>query len=189
MSQDLLVAGISLADKAVRTIAVYLVIALLLRLAGKRDLAQLNTFDLVVMLLLSNVVQNAIIGPDNSLIGGLEGAVILVAFNALVVRLAARVSWLANLFEGRATVLAQDGRYNDKILARLGLRKADVDVSIQRQGGTGVHDTGLVTLEPGGAVVVRLRKEEENATRGDITSLTERLEHIERQLAALVDRR
>ncbi|WP_214323220.1 DUF421 domain-containing protein [Nonomuraea sediminis] len=189
MTQDLLVAGVSLADKAIRTIAVYLVVALLLRMAGKRGLAQLNSFDLVVMLLLSNVVQNAIIGPDNSLVGGLEGAVILVAFNALVVRLAARVPWVADLFEGHATVLAQDGHYNDGILARLGLRKADVDVSIQRQGGNSVRDTSLVTLEPGGAVVVRLRKEEENATRGDISSLADRLEHIERQLDALVNRR
>ena len=62
-------------EKVIRTIGVYLAIALIIRLGGKRTLAQLNTFDLVVVLLLSNVVQNAIIGPDNSLIGGLLGAV------------------------------------------------------------------------------------------------------------------
>ena len=73
--------GIPPWEKAVRTVTVYVAILGLLHLAGKRSLAQLNTFDLVVLLLLSNVVQNAIIGPDNSLLGGLLGAVILVGLN------------------------------------------------------------------------------------------------------------
>ena len=72
---DLFTVGVPLAEKVLRTIAVYVGILVLLRLAGKRDLAQLNTFDLVVLLLLSNVVQNAVIGPDNSLLGGIIGAV------------------------------------------------------------------------------------------------------------------
>ncbi|MEU0569822.1 YetF domain-containing protein [Nonomuraea sp. NPDC005983] len=188
MINDLLVSEVSFADKAVRTIAVYLAVALLLRLAGKRDLAQLNNFDLVVMLLISNVVQNAIIGPDNSLIGGLEGAVILVAFNAVVVRLAASVPWIGRLIEGQPTVLARDGHYLDRVLRRTGLRRADVDTSIQRQGGTHVSDTSLVTLEPGGSVLVRLRPEEVDATRGDVDDLRARLDRIERQLEALLER-
>jgi hypothetical protein len=69
MTRDLLVAQIPLLEKVLRTIAVYLFLVLALRLAGKRELAQLNSFDLVVLLLLSNTVQNAIIGPDNSLLG------------------------------------------------------------------------------------------------------------------------
>src|SRR3954451_9792522 len=97
--------GIPLAEKVVRTVAVYGGMAILLRLFGKRDLAQLNSFDLVVLLLLSNVVQNAIIGPDNSLVGGLIGAAVLVGFNAVVVRAVSRNKVTDQLFEGRPTDL------------------------------------------------------------------------------------
>ena len=89
-AQDLFAIQIPVAEKLIRTVAVYGGIAILLRVAGKPDLAQLSTFDLVVMLLLSNVVQNAIIGADNSLSGGLLGAVVLVAANAVWVRVVAR---------------------------------------------------------------------------------------------------
>ena len=74
MWNDLVHLGVSVPDKIIRTLVVYLGLIVLLRLSGKRDLAQLNSFDLIVMLLLSNVVQNAVIGPDNSLLGGLIGA-------------------------------------------------------------------------------------------------------------------
>src|SRR3954469_594760 len=96
-------------EKTIRTVAVYAAVAVLLRVAGKRDLAQLNTFDLVVMLLLSNTVQNALIGEDNSLIGGIYGAAVLVAVNALVVRLAAADTGVQRVFEGTPTVLVEDG--------------------------------------------------------------------------------
>ncbi|MES1248337.1 MAG: DUF421 domain-containing protein, partial [Actinomycetota bacterium] len=86
MVHNLVHLGISPWEKAVRTAAVYLVLLALLHLAGKRELAQLNSFDLVVLLLLSNVVQNAIIGNDNSLLGGLLGAAILIVVNVVVVR-------------------------------------------------------------------------------------------------------
>jgi uncharacterized membrane protein YcaP (DUF421 family) len=182
---DLFDAGVSLADKAVRTVAVYLTVAALLRIAGKRGIAQLNNFDLVVMLLMSNVVQNAIIGPDNSLVGGLAGLVILMAFNAAVVRVAAAVPMVAKIVEGRPIVLARDGRYLTSALRRLGLRRADVDVTIQLRGGSTVADTTLVRLEPGGAMLVRLRPEEENAERGDVEELHARLDRIERKLDEL----
>ena len=86
IGKDLWQIGIPVAEKAIRTGAVYGGIIVLLRLGGKRDLAQLNSFDLVVLLLLSNVVQNAVIGNDNSLAGGLFGAGVLVGVNAVVVR-------------------------------------------------------------------------------------------------------
>jgi hypothetical protein len=81
MTRDLLVVQIPLLEKVLRSIAVYLFLVVALRLGGKRELAQLNSFDLVVLLLLSNTVQNAIIGPDNSLLGGLLGATVLLAAN------------------------------------------------------------------------------------------------------------
>src|SRR5215469_10912884 len=92
MWHDMFVTGISYGEKTLRTILVYAAIVLLLRLAGKRELAQLNTLDLAVVMLLSNVVQNAIIGNDNSLIGGIYGAAVLIFVNALFVRLQVRLS-------------------------------------------------------------------------------------------------
>src|SRR5205085_3370830 len=106
---DLFTTGVPLLEKVLRTVAVYLGILLLLRLAGKRDLAQLNTFDLVVLLLLSNVVQNAIIGNDNSLVGGLVGAVTLVAINSVLVRTSQPSQTAVVLLEGPEEVLVRDG--------------------------------------------------------------------------------
>src|ERR1041384_7288329 len=97
--------GIPVLEKVVRTVAVYGGVLVLLRVGGKRDLAQLNSFDLVVLLLLSNVVQNAVIGNDNSLLGGLLGALVLVAVNAVVVRFARRNDTTVRLLEGEPTTL------------------------------------------------------------------------------------
>ncbi|MEV4182947.1 YetF domain-containing protein [Streptosporangium canum] len=186
MWQHILVTGIPLTEKAVRTVAVYLAVVILLRVIGKRDIAQLNTFDLVVMLLLSNVVQNAIIGPDDSVSGAVFGAAVLLAVNAAVVRAIARRPWLARILEGRPIVLAHDGAYEDGTLRRLALPRADLEVAIKRQGGDRVEDTCLVTLEPGGALLVRLRPEEESASAGDVAEINARLDRIERHLARLV---
>ncbi|YCK34992.1 DUF421 domain-containing protein [Actinomadura sp. ATCC 39365] len=131
---DLFDLGVSVADKIVRTIAVYVTIAVLLRIAGKRGIAQLNNFDFVVMLLMSNVVQNAIIGPDNSLVGGLVGVVILVAVNSVVVRLAATVPSVGRAFEGTPVVLARDGHFIPSALRRMGVRQADLNVMLQLRG-------------------------------------------------------
>ena len=90
-------------EKLARPVIVYLVLVLLLRLFGKRELAQLNPFDLVVLLSLSNTVQNAIIGDDNSVTGGIIGAFSLLAINWLVVRVLFRSPGLTRIFEGRAT--------------------------------------------------------------------------------------
>jgi uncharacterized membrane protein YcaP (DUF421 family) len=185
---DLTTVGVPLADKVIRTIAVYLAVLILLRLAGKRELAQLNTFDLVVMLLLSNVVQNAIIGPDNSVTGALVGAVTLLGVNSLVARTAASWPRLNRLLEGTPTIIARDGRYDLAVMRRLGLRKADVAVAIRKQGGDRVADTAEVTLEPGGILLVRLRPEEEGASAADIAQLNARLARIEQQLEALAIR-
>src|SRR6266487_3321807 len=130
---DLWTLGVPVAEKVVRTVLVYGGLAVLLRVAGKRNLAQLNSFDLVVVLLLSNVVQNAIIGDDNSLTGGLLGAVVLVAVNASVVRGVARAPRLGRWFEGSATVLVRDGRIDEAALRREGLRRSDVLAAVRRQ--------------------------------------------------------
>jgi uncharacterized membrane protein YcaP (DUF421 family) len=156
-------------EKVLRTVLVYGGLAVLLRLAGKRDLAQLNTFDLVVVLLLSNVVQNAIIGNDNSLTGGLLGAVVLVAVNAAWVRVVNRRARLTTIFEGAPSTLVQHGEVTGN-LHRLGLRRADVVVAIRRQGASSLDEVAQASLEPGGAIVVDLEPDAQDLTKGDYRS-------------------
>ena len=102
--KDLFVLGIPLLEKILRPILVYAFLVVSLRLSGKRELVQLNPFDLVVLLTLSNTVQNAIIGDDNSVLGGIISATSLLATNFLVVRFLYRHRKLDQLEEGRADV-------------------------------------------------------------------------------------
>ncbi len=178
MWNDLMHLGVPASDKIIRTVAVYLALAIILRLAGKRDLAQLNAFDLVVMLLLSNVVQNAIIGPDNSLAGGLIGAVVLIGVNAVVVRVVRRNDRVARLLEGSPTTLVTDGEWDKAALRREGLRQADVEAALRRQNANEVTDVQRLTIEPGGAIVATIKPEEESATAADVARLEAKLDAL-----------
>ena len=175
---DLFTLGVPVLEKIVRTIAVYLGIVLLLRLAGRRDLAQLNTFDLVVLLLLSNVVQNAIIGNDNSVSGGMLGALTLIAINSVLVRVAQSSQRTVTLLEGTPDVLVRDGTLDVATLRKLGLRSADVLVALRRQGAGSLDEVQEATIEPGGAILVTLRPEATNATRGDLARLEGKLDRL-----------
>jgi uncharacterized membrane protein YcaP (DUF421 family) len=169
-------------EKTIRTVAVYAAIAILLRVAGKRDLAQLNTFDLVVMLLLSNVVQNAVIGNDTSLVGGVFAAAVLVAVNAVVVRVVAADHRAERVFEGTPTLLVDDGHYVDSALKREGLRRADVDAAIRRQGANDETEVERATIGTGGALVVQLKAEAQAATKADVASLAAAINRLEQRL-------
>jgi uncharacterized membrane protein YcaP (DUF421 family) len=175
---DLFHIGVPIIEKVIRTVAVYGGLIVLLRVAGKRDLAQLNSFDLVVLLLLSNVVQNAIIGDDTSLAGGLIGAVVLVAANAGVVRLARRHPAADRLLEGEATVLVRDGHFDDDALRRLAMRRSDVEIAIRRQGASTLEEVEKAELAPGGAIAVTLTREDQNATKGDMRRLERKLDRL-----------
>jgi uncharacterized membrane protein YcaP (DUF421 family) len=178
ISDDLFTMGIPTAEKAIRTVAVYVGILILLRLAGKRDLAQLNTFDFVVLLLLSNVVQNAIIGDDNSLAGGLLGAAILVGGNSVIVRVVRNSEFLVRLFEGTPTILVRDGEFDHAAIKRLGLREQDVLQAIRHQGANDEEEVREAVLEPGGSIVVVLKADEENATKADVRRLEAKLDAL-----------
>jgi uncharacterized membrane protein YcaP (DUF421 family) len=169
--------GISPWEKAVRTALVYAAILGLLHLSGKRSLAQLNSFDLVVLLLLSNVVQNAIIGPDDSLLGGLLGAVILIALNYAVVRATFMNPLLARLLQGSATTVAEDGKVDDAALKRLALTHGELIAGLRRQG-LELEDTEKVTIEPEGVF---------NATpkpRPSLDDVMRKLNEIDAKLAS-----
>jgi uncharacterized membrane protein YcaP (DUF421 family) len=173
-------------EKIVRTLAVYLGLAVIMRLAGKRQLAQLNSFDLIVMLLVSNVVQNAIIGPDNSLVGGLLGAAVLVGFNAVWERLATFSDRTTRIFEGAPTTLVSDGQIVEKQVRRTGLRDPVVVSALRHQGANAVGDVSRATLEPGGSISVELIPDAENATFGELRQAVLDLQrHLDERLAAL----
>jgi len=174
MWSDMFTIQIPVLEKILRTVLVYGGLAVLLRLAGKRDLAQLNTFDLVVMLLLSNVVQNAVIGPDNSLDGGLLGAVILVGINAVWVRAVNRGPRSTKIFEGTPTTLVEDGKVTVN-LHRLGLRHADVATALRHQGAASIDEVAEASLEPGGSIVVNLKPDAQDLTVGEYRTDQERM--------------
>lgn len=178
VANDLLDMGIPVAEKVLRTVAVYVLLLLLLRLAGKRDLAQLNTFDFVVLLLLSNVVQNAVIGPDDSLWGGAIGAAVLIGGNAVVVRVASRSTGALHLVEGTPTVLVRDGEVDVAAVRRLGLRPADVIAAIRRQNADEIEQVEEAALEPGGTISVRLRSGAAAATKADVDRLEAKLDAL-----------
>jgi uncharacterized membrane protein YcaP (DUF421 family) len=168
--------GISPAEKAIRTVAVYGALLLLLHLAGKRQLAQLNSFDLVVLLLLSNVVQNAVIGNDNSLLGGLLGAVILLAINYVLVRAAFMSPRFGKALQGGSTVVAENGKVDEKKLRRLAITREELMAGLRRQGFE-LEDTEKVTLEPEGVF---------NPTpkpKPSLADVMRKLEAIEQKLA------
>lgn len=170
--------GIPVGEKVLRTLGVYVGLVLLLRLAGKRDLAQLNSFDLVVLLLLSNVVQNAVIGDDLSLTGGLLGAAVLVAVNAVVVRTLVRSDSLTRVVEGTETVLVRDGRLDHARIKQLGLRDEEVVSALRRQGASTPEEVADAVLKPGGTIDVTLKAQDENATKGDLRRVEDKLDAL-----------
>lgn len=174
-------------ETALRALAVYLALAVLVRVAGKRGLAQLNSFDLVVVLLMANTIGNGILGEDSSVIGGILAAVVLIAVNAGVVRIVARSDRLTWLFEGSPTTLVEHGRWVTSALHREGLRAGDVTTALRAQNADGVADVERAVLEPGGSLVVTLRRDEQPADQGDITGLHRRLEEVESRLLAAVN--
>ncbi|WP_231928155.1 DUF421 domain-containing protein [Devriesea agamarum] len=181
---DLFVPGVGFVDKVLRTVLVYLGVLIIVRVAGKRLLAQMNSMDLVVVLLLSNVVQNAIIGPDNSLLGGIVGAVVLVLFNSLVERSARRWRPLRHIIEGPSSTVIRDGAVDDRALARLGLTRGELSTALRRQGADTVQEVELAQIEPGGSITVDLRPEEQSVSRADLDRATAQLRQ---QIAALHD--
>jgi uncharacterized membrane protein YcaP (DUF421 family) len=142
---------IPFAEKIIRTAVVYAFLLIGLRLAGKRELSQLNPFDLVVLLLLSNTVQNAIIGNDNSLIGGIAGATALLVINAVVVRALFRLGKLDRL-EGSPESLIHKGRLVRKHLDREMITVAELEAAARRQGIESLAHVNECRLETGGAL-------------------------------------
>jgi uncharacterized membrane protein YcaP (DUF421 family) len=187
MWHDMFVIQIPVLEKILRTVVVYATIVVLFRVAGKRDLAAFNTFDFVVIFLLSNVVQNAVIGNDNSVTGGVIGAATLVAINAGVNRWQVASPRAARVLEGTPTPLIENGRLIHGALRRLALRPSEVEHAIRVQNGDRISEIANGTMEPSGQLILSLKPEDQSATKGDITHLNTRLDKIDALLARLAD--
>jgi uncharacterized membrane protein YcaP (DUF421 family) len=170
-------------EKLARPIIVYLVLVALLRIFGKRDLAQLNPFDLVVLLSLSNTVQNAIIGDDNSVTGGVIGAFGLLAINWLVVRVLFRSQRLTRVLEGRSTVLIRDGQIDVKAMNLEMLSREELLSAVHRQGFEGLQQVRKCELEPNGTFYVEAF--EPSADDKHHAELMARIEALANEVAAL----
>jgi len=179
---DIFVPGVPLLEKTIRTLVVYGAVLIGLRLAGKRELSQLNPFDLVVLLLLSNTVQNAIIGNDNSVIGGLFGAAVLLLTNHFLVRYLFKSGRL-DAMEGNPDVLVSGGKVmHDRLNEEL-ITLAELEAAARRQGIRSIADVEECRLETGGALTfVERTPTPEDAKHGEVM---QRLEAIERRLEML----
>jgi uncharacterized membrane protein YcaP (DUF421 family) len=155
MWSDTFVLGAPIAEKILRPVLVYIFLVVALRVFGKRELAQLNPFDLVVLLSLSNTVQNAIIGNDNSLSGGVVGALALLGMNYLVVRFLFRHRRLDQIFEGKPTTLVESGKIIKPALARELLTHAELMTVLHRQGFDSLEEVDRCVLEPGGTFYIQ----------------------------------
>jgi uncharacterized membrane protein YcaP (DUF421 family) len=175
--------GVPLAEKILRPIIVYIFLIVGLRLSGKRELAQLNPFDLIVLLTLSNTVQNAIIGNDNSVTGGLIGAAALLAVNYLVVRFLYDHRKIDQLVEGSADILIEDGKVYEHKLKRELITKEELGAAARKQGFDSLSEVRQCVLEPGGTLTFIARKPDTDDIRHQ--ELLKKFDALSEELARL----
>jgi uncharacterized membrane protein YcaP (DUF421 family) len=164
-------------------VIVYFFLVIGLRLAGKRELAQLNPFDLVVLLTLSNTVQNAIIGNDNSVTGGLIGAATLLIVNYVVVRFLFKHPQLDRLVEGDSDVLIEGGQIKHDRLKKELITLTELESAAHKQGFASLEEVDRAVLEPGGTFSFIGMKPAPEAERH--IEVLARLDQITSELAAL----
>ncbi len=170
-------------EKILRPIIVYAAMIFLLRIFGKRELGQLNPFDLVVIISLSNTVQNAIIGQDNSLIGGVVGAVSLLGINYLVAVFKYNSKTVEEFIEGKPRTIIENSKINKKAVRRELLTKDDLNTIAHREGFENVKEIEKCILDSNGDFYVEgnTRTSEDNFRR----EVLDKLENLTRQIKEL----
>lgn len=181
--KDMFVLGLPLAEKILRPIFVYAFLVISLRLSGKRELVQLNPFDLVVLLTLSNTVQNAIIGDDNSVSGGIIGATSLLVLNYLVVRFLYGHKRLDQLVEGRADILIENGQLNLLRLKKELISPTQLEAAARKQGFESLEEVQKCILEPGGTLTFVGKKPASDDLRHQ--EVVERLKNLMEEITSL----
>lgn len=170
-------------EKILRAVIVYAFLVVALRLAGKREMAQLSSADFIVLLAVANAVQNGIIGNDNSVTGGIIGATALFAVNGTLVALLFRSSAARRVVEGSATTLVDDGHFVEPALKRTQVTHHDVLVAARRAGMSSLEETKSVVLEPNGTIVATPRVPSDSDARLDaltrqVALLTEEIKRL-----------
>jgi uncharacterized membrane protein YcaP (DUF421 family) len=183
MWHDMFVLNIPILEKILRPIIVYGFLIVGLRLSGKRELAQLNPFDLVVLLTLSNTVQNAIIGEDNTVAGGLIGAATLLLVNYLVIRFLFAHERVDRFVEGDPDVLIDRGRILENHLKKELLTRQELETAAHRQGFASLQEIDRAVIEPGGGIFFSGKKPARDQVQQ--TELIQRLDAIALQLNEL----
>ena len=181
--KDMFVLAVPILEKILRPIVIYAFLIISLRLSGKRELVQLNPFDLVVLLTLSNTVQNAIIGDDNTVTGGVIGATSLLVVNYLVVRFLYKHRKLDQLVEGRADVLIEDGKVKTHNLKQELITMAQLEAAARKQGFESIHEVQQCILEPGGTITFIGKKPGTDESRH--RQLMDRMEAMMAEIAKL----
>ncbi len=181
--------GLPVFEKILRPVIVYLCLIIFLRLFGKRELAQLNPFDLVVLLSLSNTVQNAIIGDDNSVTGGIIGAFSLLAINWLLMRFLFHFPRVDRSFQGSQAVLIRHGQLDRAAMQRETLTEVDLLSVLHRQGFDNPSEVERCVLEPNGTFYIESKKPtSDDSQRAEIRemlrALTAEVQSLKAQLAA-----
>lgn len=181
--RDLLHPDVSILEKIIRPILVYLFLIISLRLAGKRELAQLNPFDLVVLMTLSNTVQNAIIGNDNSLLGGLIGAATLLIINYVVVRFLYSHEGLDRFVEGNPDILIENGELRRDRLKKELITVTELEEAAHKQGFSSLEEIERAILESGGTLTFVAKKPPKQEL--EFQEVLRRLDLIAQELAGL----
>ena len=145
-------------EKIVRAAAVYFFLLVALRLTGKRQLGQMSSFDLVVLLIISNIVQNAMIGNDNSVTGGFIGAATILVLNYAVARLVIASKKAERLVEGAPTLLIHNGKVIEQNLRRELLSRDELMAALRRQGILSIEEVRVALLEETGAITAVKRE-------------------------------
>jgi uncharacterized membrane protein YcaP (DUF421 family) len=158
LSHDMFFLPVPLAEKIIRPVIVYLFLVVFLRIFGKRELAQLNPFDLVVLLSLSNTVQNAMIGDDNSVSGGVVGAFSLLAINWVLAWILYRAPKATKLLSGEPATLVQNGVVDEEEMKKQSLTHEDLISVLNKNGFNDPSDVQACVLEPNGTFYVEGKK-------------------------------
>lgn len=141
-------------EVALRTAVVYLFLVVILRLAGRREVGQMSILDLVVILIIANSVQNAMIGENTTLGGGLISATTLIVLDRLLNTVLHRSATLSRVFEGEPILLVSGGRILPSALGRASIDRAELDAALRAHGVATVHDVSLAVLETDGSISV-----------------------------------
>ena len=141
-----------------RGVVVYVFLLVFLRLTGKRQTGQYAPFDLVLLLILSNAVQNSMNAGDNSLVGGLVSAATLIGCHVVLAQLTFRFAWMERLIDGSPQVLVQQGQVNTDLMRKELLSTDDLEAALRASGCLHLHEVERATIETNGQITVVLRR-------------------------------